>query len=477
MGLLTIHGNNIIEGTAPVIDKSYIFKNGEFNPIYFSGFVEYAYAPSGTSGFAANKNTTSEIANQILITNDYDLAYGSTISAKAINMSDLSSISVNVTDFNASYTKYNPSADSIEIIITNQLAQNYTRVKSVSVKANGTYNIDVSDLNGEYYLCFFLKTYQEQGRIKFDEISCTLRPKKYLFKDGNLKQHQRTYLYNKGTQVVPWDNTGRLNQAGWTSMGGWTLGSEAMTATTDGGSGARCRAIMTDSMIDLTPYKFLCISFNSKLFRYNISGLSNGYIVLCDQYGSYQALIIYIASKKDLFADNPYKNFNLNTYDPNITFPVSVDAVWLESEDSFEPADNNAIKLDDNLYQAQATVELYNYGWSLDSTNMNIYMYIGTDVYRCISLLSNELLDLSDYSVLKVEYSYGTSGGTATVNIASISNGYVGIVGYADKGNRININVGVYSSKLYWLNNTLASTVLDQKSASVVVNITKIWLE
>lgn len=151
----------------------YIYKDGSFNPVYFSGLEGKAYGPSGTAGFAYYGNIISNVSNQVSITNDNDVACGSAFSSKAFNVTNLNAININVIGYNASYTKYNPSVPSIEIILTNSATQNYTKVKSVSVNANGTFSLDVSDLTGEYYLAFFLKTYTEQGRIVFNEISCT----------------------------------------------------------------------------------------------------------------------------------------------------------------------------------------------------------------------------------------------------------------------------------------------------------------
>lgn len=140
------------------------------------------------------------------------------------------------------------------------------------------------------------------------------------------------YIYKDGKQSVAWDNSGTyISESGYYSAGGATLNDGNMSFSTPSTSMYN-RAIITDSVIDVSQYstlKVACVYNNAEhVLSVDISSIvSSGYIALSQSnYSGQRFFTIVVATQKNNFSVNHLAQLVTNTNANSVV----VSRVWLE---------------------------------------------------------------------------------------------------------------------------------------------------
>ena len=116
---------------------------------------------------------------------------------------------------------------------------------------------------------------------------------------------------------------------------------------------------------------------------------------------------------------------------------------------------------------------------SLDNTENGLYFGTSLDVGKCKTVITNELIDLSGYSTLLVEYSNNGVTNQKTIDISSIQNGYIAAY-FTRSGGTYYGDVCITSTKENFISNVTASVnhiLPDTTTFPSNFYIRKIWLE
>lgn len=139
----------------------YLYNKGDKCEELTGGWKAYPYKTSG-SGSTASTPSVTEGSSTIKLSIG-DLKAGALFTEKTIDLTDISSLSINVVGVS-------DSKDTGFLLITKSKKNNYTRDAGVKITDTGLVTLDVSDYKGPYYVAVNL---QGTGKkyIEFDRIS------------------------------------------------------------------------------------------------------------------------------------------------------------------------------------------------------------------------------------------------------------------------------------------------------------------
>lgn len=139
----------------------YLYNKGDECVELTGGWKAYPYKTSGSGSTASTPSVTKGSSTIRLSLGD--LKAGALFTEKPIDLTDISSLSINVIGVS-------DSKDTGFLLITKSKKNNYTRDAGVKITNTGLVTLDVSDYKGQYYVAVNL---QGTGKkyIEFDRIS------------------------------------------------------------------------------------------------------------------------------------------------------------------------------------------------------------------------------------------------------------------------------------------------------------------
>lgn len=286
-------------------------------------------------------------------------------------------------------------------------------------------------------------------------------------------------LYDNGKWNVDYDNAGYPPYAGWTNEGGFTLGTTQMTCNATGGNG-RSRSITIALPIDLSPYKNLVVKYNNGLVvTLNVSSVNRTAYINTARWisGTTHYLGVSVSTQKSNFIDNKINDISAI---PSISSgTLSIQEIYLtplEKKFLYKDGVQN-IAWDNSGTYKRMSGWVADGGATLNDNNMTLLYSVSPSHNRAI--VTNSVVDFSQYSSLKIASVYSGSEHIKTINISAIqSSGYVIVqIHYYGSTEYFGVTLSANKDQYNATSNKILDSVDDIGTTNTHVTVSRVWLE